>query len=174
MMKTWDRAERAVVGVLGLTALAIALWQVLSRYFFPNQAISYAEEVMVYLLIWAIMIVSSQLVSTDSHIRPDVLRNVVPAGAARRLEIFNCAAAIAFCCALTWYGWEIVETAKGIDEHSPSDLQFPMWIYYLALPTGGALMAVRYVIRLIRVAGSSPRNPMPSQHPGGHEFPGLD
>jgi len=174
MMKTWDRAERAVVGVLGLAALAIAVWQVLSRYFFPHQAISYAEEVMVYLLIWAIMIVSSQLVSTDSHIRPDVLRNVVRAGVARRLEIFNCAVAVAFCCALTWYGWQIVETAKVIDEHSPSDLQFPMWIYYLALPTGGALMAVRYVIRLIRVTGSSARSPMPSQHPGGHELPGLD
>ena len=37
-----------------------------------------------------------------------------------------------------------------IDERSSSDLQFPMWIYYLSLPTGGALMAVRYVIRLFR------------------------
>src|SRR5262249_56304142 len=75
MMKTWDRVERAIVGALGLAALAIALWQMLSRYFFPHEAISYAEEVMVYLLIWAIMIVSSQLVSTDSHIRPVVLPN---------------------------------------------------------------------------------------------------
>ena len=174
MMKTWDRAERAIVGALGLAALAIALWQVLSRYFFPHQAISYAEEVMVYLLIWAIMIVSSQLVSTDSHIRSDIVRNVVPAGVARWLEIFTCAAAVAFCGALTWYGWQIVEIARAIDEHSPSDLQFPMWIYYLALPTGAALMAVRYTIRLIGVVGASARNPLPSHHPGGHELPGLD
>src|SRR5262249_32144992 len=55
MRKPWDRAEQAIVGVLGLAALAIALWQVLSRYFFPHESISYAEEVMVYLLIWAIM-----------------------------------------------------------------------------------------------------------------------
>jgi hypothetical protein len=33
MMKTWDRVERTLVGVLGLAALAFALWQVLSRYF---------------------------------------------------------------------------------------------------------------------------------------------
>jgi C4-dicarboxylate transporter, DctQ subunit len=173
MMKIWDRAEQAIVGLLGLAALAIALWQVLSRYFFPQQSISYAEEVMVYLLIWAIMIVSSQLVSTDSHVRPDIVRNVVPAGVARWLEIFNCAAAVAFCGALTWYGWQIVETARTIDEHSSSDLQFPMWIYYLALPTGSALMSIRYVIRLIGVAGSSSHNLM-SARPGGHELPGVN
>jgi C4-dicarboxylate transporter DctQ subunit len=119
------------------------------------------------------MIVSSQLVSTDSHVRPDIVRNVVPAGAARWLEIFNCAAAVAFCGALTWYGWQIVETARAIDEHSSSDLQFPMWIYYLALPAGGALMSIRYVIRLIGIARSSGRNPMPPQ-PGGHELPDVD
>jgi C4-dicarboxylate transporter DctQ subunit len=174
IMKTWDCAERAIVGLLGLAALAVALWQVLSRYFFPQQSISYAEEVLVYLLIWGIMIVSSQLVSTDGHVRPDIVRNVVPARAARWMEIFNCAAAIAFCGALTWYGWQIVETARAIDEHSSSDLQFPMWIYYLALPTGAALMSVRYVIRLIAVAGSPGHNPMAQQHPGGHELPGVD
>jgi C4-dicarboxylate transporter, DctQ subunit len=43
IMKVWDRAERAIVGLLGLAALAIALWQVLSRYFLPQKSISYAE-----------------------------------------------------------------------------------------------------------------------------------
>jgi C4-dicarboxylate transporter DctQ subunit len=120
------------------------------------------------------MIVSSQLVSTDSHVRPNVVRNLVPAGVARWLEIFNCVAAVAFCGALTWYGRQIVDTARAIDEHSSSDLQFPMWIYYAALPTGGALMLIRYVIRLIGIADLAGRNPMPSRHPGGHELPGVD
>ena len=39
----------------------------------PARAISYAEEVIVYLIIWAIMIVSSQLVRQDGHVRPDVV-----------------------------------------------------------------------------------------------------
>ncbi|HEY7661622.1 MAG TPA: TRAP transporter small permease [Xanthobacteraceae bacterium] len=173
MRKLWDRAEQAIVGVLGLAALAIALWQVLSRYVLPQQSISYAEEVMVYLLIWAIMIVSSQLVSTDSHVRPDIVRNIVPPGAARWLEIFNCAAAVAFCAALTWYSWQVVETARVIDEQSSSDLQFPMWIYYEALPAGGGLMSIRYVIRLIEIAGAATGDGAPRQ-PGAHELPGVD
>ena len=173
-MKIWDRAEQTLVGVLGLAALVFALWQAVSRYFFPQQSISFAEEVIVYLVIWAIMIVSSQLVRTDSHVRPDLVLNVVPARVARWMEIFNCVAAMVFCGALVWYGRQVVDIAWRIDEHSASDLRFPMWIYYLALPTGAALMSVRYVIRLIGVAGSPGHNPMAPQHPGGHELPGVD
>jgi C4-dicarboxylate transporter, DctQ subunit len=172
MMKIWNRAEQTLVGLLGLAALGFALWQVASRYFFPQGSISYAEEVIVYLMIWAIMIVSSQLVRTDSHVRPDLVLNVVPGSVARWMEIFNCVAALIFCGALIWYGRQIVDIALRIDEHSASDLRFPMWIYYAALPTGGLLMLVRYVIRLVGLIaapdGSAPRRP------GGHELPDID
>jgi C4-dicarboxylate transporter DctQ subunit len=173
-LKIWDRAEQALVGILGLTALACAVWQVLSRYFFPQQSIGYAEEVIVYLLIWAVMIVSSQLVRTDSHVRPDVTRNIVPAAVARWLELFNCSAAIVFCGASTWYGWRIVATAWAIDERSASDLRFPMWIYYAALLAGGALMAVRYAVRLVGLATSRDPELMLPRHVGGHERPDFD
>jgi len=163
-----------MVGILGLTALGFAVWQVLSRYFFPQQSIGYAEEVIVYLLIWATMIVSSDLVRTDSHVRPDIIRNSVPPAALRWMEAFNCVAAIAFCAALIWYGWQVVATAHRIDERSASDLQFQMWIYYAALPAGGLLMSIRYMIRLVRlVAGSDPDLAAPHR-PGAHERPALD
>ena len=171
-MKTWDRVERAIVGILGLAALACAVWQVLSRYLFPQQSIGYAEEVIVYLLIWAVMIVSSQLVRTDSHVRPDLVRNVVPHGMVRWLEMFNGMAAVVFCGASTWYGWQIVASAAAIDERSASDLRFPMWIYYAALPAGGVLMTIRYAIRLVGLAAFSEH--MLPQQPGGHERPDLD
>jgi len=149
-LKLWDFIERTLVGLLGLLALAIGVWQVLSRYFLPERSISYGEEVIVYLIVWAIMIVSSQLVRSDGHVRPDLLLRVLSPAAQRWLEAGNCVLAIVFCLGLVYYGWQIVDTALLIDEHSSTDLQFPMWLYYLALPTGGALMALRYVIRLLR------------------------
>ena len=173
MMKIWDRAEQTLVGALGLAALAFALWQVLSRYLFPRESIGFAEEVVVYLVVWAIMIVCSQLVRTDSHVRPDVVLHLVPARVARWMEIFNCVVAIAFCSALTWYGWQVVKIASLIDEHSASNLRFPMWIYYAALPTGGLFMLVRYVIRLAALV-ATPETGMPLHRPGGHEPPHID
>jgi C4-dicarboxylate transporter DctQ subunit len=149
-MKFWDRVELTLVGLLGLCALVVALWQVIGRYLTPAHAISYAEEVIVYLIIWAVMIISSQLARRDGHVRPDLVLRVLPQQVARWMEVFNCVVAIVFSGALVWYGAHIVQSSIQIDERSSSDLQFPMWIYYLALPTGGALMVVRYAIRLVR------------------------
>jgi C4-dicarboxylate transporter, DctQ subunit len=172
VLTLWDRVERTLVGLLGLGAMAIGLWQVVGRYVDPTHAISYAEEVIVYLVIWAIMIVASQLVRTDGHVRPDLVLRLLPPRWVRRVEMFNCLVAIVFTGALVWYGWEIVDTSVLIDERSASDLQFPMWLYYLALPVGGGLMAVRYVMRLVRYAfffdpATMAVGPVPA-----HELPG--
>jgi C4-dicarboxylate transporter DctQ subunit len=146
----WDRAERTLVGLLGALAMLVGIVQVVGRYVFPAHAISWAEEVIVYLVVWGVMIVSSQLVRTDGLVRPDlVLRLVGPAGQ-RWMEIFNCLVALAFCLGMAWYGWNIAASSWQLDEHSSTDLSFPMWIYYAALPAGGVLMTVRYFIRLWR------------------------
>jgi C4-dicarboxylate transporter DctQ subunit len=150
VLRWWDRIEETLVGLLGLVALVIGLLQVIGRYFDPARAISYAEEVIVYLVIWAIMIVSSQLVRRDGHVRPDLVLRLLPPRYLRIVEIFNCLVAVVFCGALVWYGWQIVDTSLLIDETSSTDLQFPMWIYYLALPIGSALMLMRYLMRLVR------------------------
>ncbi|WP_114912783.1 TRAP transporter small permease [Acidibrevibacterium fodinaquatile] len=146
----WSRAERVIVGLLGLAALLAGSVQVLGRYLAPAHAISWAEEVIVYLLVWAVMIVASELARSDGHVRPDVvLRLLSPAGQ-RWLEIANSLVAVVFCAGLVYYGWQIVATAWLLDERSSTDLQFPMWLYYLALPVGGGLMALRYLARLGR------------------------
>ena len=87
---------------------------------------------------------------TDGHVRPDLVLRVLPAGAQRVVEIFNCLVALAFCGGLAWLGWEIAAGSFEIDERSSTGLGFPLWLYYAALPTGSALMSVRYVIRLHR------------------------
>jgi TRAP-type C4-dicarboxylate transport system permease small subunit len=48
-----------------------------------------------------------------------------------------------------------------------------MWIYYAALPTGGLLMLVRYVIRLAALV-ATPKTGMSLHRPGGHEPPHID
>src|ERR1700756_4019748 len=146
----WDTIECTLVGILGLLAMVIGLVQVVGRYFFPQIAISYAEEVIVYLVVWGVMIISSQLVRTDGHVRPDlVLRLVGPRGQ-RWMEAFNCVVALVFCAGMVWYGVNIAQSSFMLDEHSASDFAFPMWIYSCALPVGGLLMFARYCIRLYR------------------------
>ncbi|HZT87740.1 MAG TPA: TRAP transporter small permease [Stellaceae bacterium] len=148
----WDGIERVLVGILGAFAMAIAAIQVFGRYIDPAAAITWAEEVIVYVAVWAVMIVASQLVRRDGHVRPDLVLRLLPPGVQRWVEMFNCLVALAFTLGMVWYGWEVVGTALLLDQRSSTDLQFPLWIYYLALPVGGALMFGRYIVRLLRYA----------------------
>ena len=166
----WDRVERTLVGLLGAVAMIVGVVQVVGRYFFPAYAISWAEEVIVYLVVWGVMIISSQLVRTDGHVRPDlVLRLVGPRGQ-RWMETFNCVVALAFCLGMIWYGVHIAWSSWTLDEHSASDLGFPMWIYYSALPVGGLLMTVRYAIRLYRYVFAFDPETMTIGHTAEHEL----
>jgi C4-dicarboxylate transporter DctQ subunit len=149
-MRAWDTLERVAVGLLGCAALGIGMWQIFGRYIDPSMGSGWGDEIIVYLIIWALMIVSSQLVRRDAHVRPDVVLRLLPPAAQRWLEMFNCLVALVFCAGLGWYGWSIVETAQLLDERSATGLGFPMWVYDLSLATGGALMGVRYAVRLTR------------------------
>ena len=146
----WDWIERTVVGLLGAFALGIAVLQVFGRYIDPAHAITWAEEVIVYIAVWAVMIVASDLVRTNGHVRPDLVLRLLRPQTQRWVETFNCLVAIAFTFGLVWYGWEVVDTALLLDQTSSSDLQFPIWLYSAAIPTGAMLMSGRYVIRLYR------------------------
>ncbi|MDE2007127.1 MAG: TRAP transporter small permease [Rhodospirillales bacterium] len=146
----WDWAERTLVGLLGAFAMIIAAVQVFGRYIDPADSINWAEEVIVYVMVWAVMIIASQLVRNDAMVRPDLVLRLLRPGAQRWVEAFNCLVALAFTFGMVWYGWDVVGTALLLDQRSSSDLQFPIAIYYAALPAGGALMFGRYTIRLIR------------------------
>jgi C4-dicarboxylate transporter DctQ subunit len=165
----WDKAERFLIGVLGACAMLIGLVQVVGRYVAPRYAISWAEEVIVYLIIWGIMLAASQLVRTDSHVRPDLVLRAVSPPVQRWMEVVNCIVALAFCAGLAWYGWSIVETSWLLDERSSSDLQFPMWLYSAAVPTGALLMSGRYLIRLYRYLFAFDPETMTVGHIPAHE-----
>jgi C4-dicarboxylate transporter DctQ subunit len=167
----WDWVERTLVGVLGACAMGIAAVQVFGRYIAPGAAITWAEEVIVYIAVWAVMIIASQLVRADAMVRPDLVLRLMRPGLQRWFEMFNCLVAIAFTFGMLWYGWKVVGTAILLDQTSSSDLQFPLWIYYTALPVGGALMLGRYLIRLIRYAFFFDPQTMTVGHIPAHEAP---
>jgi C4-dicarboxylate transporter DctQ subunit len=57
-----------------------------------------------------------------------------------------------------------------LDERSSSDVQFPIWLYSAAVPTGAALMSGRYVIRLYRYLFAFDPATMTVGHIPAHEL----
>ncbi|WP_027580545.1 TRAP transporter small permease [Bradyrhizobium sp. Ai1a-2] len=149
-MEIWNRIERLLIGALGAAALVLGTLQVIGRYVDQRFAFIYGEEMIVYVTVWAVFLASSQLVRTDGHVRPDIVLRLLRPRAQRAVEIFNCCAAIVFCIALTYCGFEISSMSHSLDERSITGLEFPMWIYYASVGAGGLLMLIRYVIRLYR------------------------
>ena len=149
-LRVWDVVERWIIGILGTSALVICLWQIIGRYLSTSFATSWGEELSVYLIIWATLLTASGLVRDDGHVRADLIVAQLSDANQRRVEIFNCAVAVAFCAGLAWFGYLVTRDAYELGERSMTSLSFPMWLYYAALPTTAELMTVRYVIRLVQ------------------------
>jgi C4-dicarboxylate transporter, DctQ subunit len=148
LLRSWERMERFIVGLLAAFGLFAALYEAVTRYALPQYAGQWANETVVYALIWAVFLASSTLVGTDGHVRADLFLRVMPHGARRAVEIFNTAIALIFTIALTYYGVLITWEGYLFDERSMTTLRFPMWIYFACVPVGGALMVMRYLRRL--------------------------
>ena len=151
MIDLWDRYERRLIGLLGAFALLIGTYQIAGRYISPDLAAPWANELGIYVVVWAVFIAGSNLVATDNHVRPDLVLRVLRPQVRRWVEVGNSVCALAFCIGLVWHGAFIVADALEFDERSLSPLAFPMAIYYAALPVGTLLMTVRYLIRLYRL-----------------------
>ena len=148
MLRLWNRLELAVVGTLAGIALVLSLYEMAMRYLAPRLAPDWSSELVVYLVIWSAFVAASLLADANRHVRVDLFIRLLPPGMQRGLEIFNSAASLFFCVLLLWFGWQVVDLAQLLDERSSSSMRFPMWIYYLSLPVGAALMSLRFARRL--------------------------
>ena len=144
-MSLWSRIEQWLVGVLGLLALLLSLYAMLTRYLLPELSSDWTEEVIIYLVLWAIWLSGGRLVAERSHITTDVIVGIVSPRVRRLMAIPHHLLGLAFCAAYTWAGAEVVLFALQVGERGETSLQFPLWVYYLGMPVGILLMGVRYV-----------------------------
>ena len=155
-MSLYDRIERAVVAALAGAALAVGVAQMLLRYYWPQHAPDWTEEVQVYLLVWAMLLAGSRLAELDRHIKADLVTHFLRPSARRWLEVVNAGLAAVVCTAACRvaaadFGAEVVRQGIEWNDRSLSTLRFPLWIYFLSLPAAATLMAIRFVRRAVRL-----------------------
>ena len=148
ILRIWNGTERTLLGLLGGIALVLSGYEILTRYLFPQHAPDWGEEVIVYVVMWGVFMSGSGLVGDNHHVRADIIVRMLGEQQQRLCEIFNTLLGIGFTGAMAWFGWEVVEFALMLDERSISSLRFPIAWYYLCLPVGMGLMALRFTIRL--------------------------
>jgi C4-dicarboxylate transporter DctQ subunit len=151
--KGWTRVEKFIVGLLALSATMVAFYGVITRYIFRRPP-DWAEEVVIYLIIWAVFITASTLAAEKGHVAATLIVEGFSLKTRRYLAVFNGLVALAFCVAVAILGFRIVAAAYINDERSISALRFPVWITYLSVAAGCTLVALRYAIRVYRLVFS--------------------
>ena len=149
----WTRVEKFIVGVLALSATLIAFYGVITRYLFRRPP-DWAEEISIYMIIWAVFITASILAEEKGHVAATLIVERFSMKTRRYLAVFNGLVAFGFCVAVSILGFKIVSAAYLNDERSITALRFPVWIPYLSVATGCTLVALRYVLRVFRLVFS--------------------
>jgi TRAP-type C4-dicarboxylate transport system permease small subunit len=151
----WTKVELAFVGIMALAGAFVGFYGILMRYVFVKP-VGWVEEVLTYLLVWALLVIISPVQQDNGHIRVESLIDRVSPAWRKVLELLSIIVSFAFCLVMIYYGWNIVEFLLLLDQMSESSLQFPMWLVRLSIPVGFILMAARLVQSGVRLFVKEP------------------
>lgn len=140
----FDKKLEEVFLVISLLIMVILMFsQSIGRYAVGN-SFSWGSELAQYLHVWQIWIGASLAVRMQSHIKVDVFINLFPDNIKKFINILGIIAWFIFALFLAYEGTKYVIDVQSSGQTSPS-LKIGMWIPYIAIPLGGALMCLRLI-----------------------------
>ena len=152
VIRWWNNVEKWLIAVIAIAALIVFMYGMLARFLLPQLAPDWATEMTIFLVIWAVMLSASTLAGEHRHVRADLIIRLLPRATRITAETFNLLISIAFCVAMTWSGYLVLDFALLLDERSLSTLRIPIVYYYACLPVAMALMSIRFTLRFIELA----------------------
>lgn len=135
--------EDSVNGFLLLSATIVLFINVIMRYVF-HSASTWAEEAIRYAIIWVTFFGGSICVRNKMHVGIDIFVMYAPKLLKKILSAFAQLTGAIFTGFVTYYGWQITVLVIETAQKSPAMLM-PMWIVYISMPIGSALMTIRFL-----------------------------
>lgn len=140
------RAPMHVLAVVMLAGVALNFINVIARYFF-NAPIFWAEEVLVYAMIWAVFLALPTVTFKNEHLRMDLLYEKF-----RGRLLF----AVDVTCALLYLGFGAMATLSSVkvvlllaqNRQTSVTAELPMALVHAALPIGFSLMILAVAMRV--------------------------
>ena len=195
LLKILDRLEELIVASLIAAATIVIFISVVHRYasgwsipyvqdWMLRQNMSWAQEACIYMFIWMAKFGAAYGVRTGIHVGVDVFINQLKDKTRAKFVVIGLMGGALFTGIIGTLGlkfvWEVglryaVATAFGFDwpelTEGPTspDLEWPVWIFYSAIPLGSYLMCFRF----LQVAWNFIRTGYLPHHDAGH-VDGLD
>ena len=105
--------------------------------------LTWAQEACIYLFVWMAKFGAAYGVRVGIHVGVDVLVERLRDPARRIVTVIAMSGGIVFTAIIAWIGTDFVYHVYLGGQISP-DLEIKMWIVYLAVPLGSALMCFRF------------------------------
>lgn len=106
--------------------------------------LTWAQEACIYLFVWMAKFGAAYGVRIGIHVGVDMVVNKLDDKWRRIVTIIAMSGGIVFTAILVWIGSTFVYHV-GVGGQISADLEMPMWIVYLAVPLGSALMCFRFI-----------------------------
>jgi len=154
-MKAWDRLDGIVSGVekalmvafLSLMILA-AFTQIVLRNLW-GVGLAWSEPLVRYLVLWVGFIGAALAAREGRHITIEVLARRVPGRTSRVPEALSQLCSTLVCALLAYAAIKFLHDEAQIGDRTFLDL--PVWIPELIIPITFALMALRFLLRTLKV-----------------------
>ena len=143
-----DRIRMIAVILIFGYIVAIGALQIFMRYTPGINPWSWVAEIMRYLNIWVVMLAASIGVKHGKHLRMDyLLYKVVPQRAAAIIRPLTRVIMVLSLCLLIYYGFQRTAANLRTVIHS---LPISIAWFYAAIPLGGLLILLEYIVVFIR------------------------
>jgi len=153
LLRILDHLEEWLIAFLMAAATLVIFAAVVHRYgsgipilqdFLLKINMSWAQELCIFMFIWMAKFGAAYGVRTGIHVGVDVVVNAMDTKWRRIFVAFGLLAGALFTGLVAWFGATFVSALHGTEQVS-SDLEWPMWLVYLCIPVGSALMCFRFL-----------------------------
>lgn len=142
-----DNLEENIITVL-LPLMCIVVFSATFFRYTKLLVIPWAEELARYLMIWIIFLGIGTGAKRNSHFAVEVIVNSFPKSVKKYFLILRALIVSIFCFIIILLSINIMKVQVLMQQTSPT-LKIPMWIAYLAVPVGCALMIIRLIQNFI-------------------------
>ncbi len=136
-----------------LAIVAINAVNIILRYFFRTP-LSWAEEAMLYLMIFGVYVGAVSVAWQQAHIRIDAILDFAPPARRRILQILSTLVLAAVLVPVVFASFRVVNLLFEFDQRSDA-LHLPMWIAQSVVPVSLLLIVVMSLLRIfVQVTGT--------------------
>ena len=136
---------RAIIGSMILIGIIINFSNVIGRYAFLEPII-WAEEIMIYIMVWTVFIGAILVSYEGQHLKMDVFSIMMPSPFKEIINFVATASVLLVCLYIIPNNWIVVELMWNNDQRSVV-AEVPMVIPHFALLAGFCLIFVGIVLR---------------------------